>query len=65
MNIGPKDIVPKDSALAVRFDRVAVQTAVPHSLHVLTGSGPIAQIVLYAPPLGANLFPAFGLPPTG
>ncbi len=37
----------------------------PHSLHVLTGGGQIAQIVLYAPPLGANLFAAFGLPPTG
>jgi RNA polymerase sigma-70 factor (ECF subfamily) len=36
----------------------------PHSLHVLTGSGEIGEIVLYAPPLGAGLFAAFGLPPT-
>lgn len=37
----------------------------PHSLHVLSGSGQIGEVVLYAPPLGANLFTAFGLPPTG
>lgn len=36
----------------------------PHSLHVLAGRGEIAEIVLYAPPLGASLFAAFGLPPT-
>lgn len=36
----------------------------PHSLHVLAGSGEIGEIVLYAPPLGASLFAAFGLPPT-
>jgi len=36
----------------------------PHSLHVLAGSGLISEIVLYAPPLGASLFAAFGLPPT-
>ena len=37
----------------------------PHSLHVLAGSGQVGEIVLYAPPLGASLFAAFGLPPTG
>jgi RNA polymerase sigma-70 factor (ECF subfamily) len=36
----------------------------PHSLHVLAGSGEIGEIVLYAPPLGASLFAAFGLSPT-
>lgn len=37
----------------------------PHSLHVLAGSAPIGEVVLYAPPLGASLFAAFGLPATG
>ena len=37
----------------------------PHSLHVLAGSGEIAEVVLYAPPLGASLIAAFGLPSTG
>jgi RNA polymerase sigma-70 factor, ECF subfamily len=36
----------------------------PHSLHVLAGRGQIGEVVLYAPPLGASLFAAFGLPPT-
>jgi RNA polymerase sigma-70 factor (ECF subfamily) len=36
-----------------------------HSLHVLAGTGEIREVVLYAPPLGASLFGAFGLPPTG
>ena len=35
-----------------------------HSLHVLAGRAQIDEIVLYAPPLGASLFAAFGLPPT-
>jgi RNA polymerase sigma-70 factor (ECF subfamily) len=35
----------------------------PHSLHVLAGGGNVGEIVLYAPPLGASLFAAFGLPP--
>jgi RNA polymerase sigma-70 factor (ECF subfamily) len=33
----------------------------PHSLHVLAGDGQIREMVLYAPPLGATLFVAFGL----
>ena len=37
----------------------------PHSLHVLAGNGQVGEVVLYAPPLGASLFAAFGLPPTG
>jgi RNA polymerase sigma-70 factor (ECF subfamily) len=37
----------------------------PHSLHVLAGSGQVGEVILYAPPLGASLFAAFGLPPTG
>lgn len=36
----------------------------PHSLHVLAGSGQVGEIVLYAPPLGPSLFAFFGLPPT-
>ncbi|MBG1231153.1 RNA polymerase subunit sigma-70 [Aestuariivirga litoralis] len=35
----------------------------PHSLHVLGGRGPVSEIVLYAPPLGAQLMATFGLPP--
>lgn len=35
-----------------------------HSLHVLAGTGDISEVVLYAPPLGASLFQAFGLPPS-
>jgi len=37
----------------------------PHSLHVLAGSVTLEEVVLYAPPLGAGLFAAFGLPQTG
>jgi RNA polymerase sigma-70 factor (ECF subfamily) len=33
-----------------------------HSLHVLAGEGLLSELVLYAPPLGAELFAAFGLP---
>jgi len=36
-----------------------------HSLHVLARSRQVSELVLYAPPLGASLFAAFGLPPTG
>ncbi len=32
-----------------------------HSLHVLDGGGAVSELVLYAPPLAAALFPAFGL----
>ena len=32
-----------------------------HSLHVLAGEGTVEELVLYAPPLGAELFAAFGL----
>jgi RNA polymerase sigma-70 factor (ECF subfamily) len=35
-----------------------------HSLHVLGGVGLINEIVLYAPPLGAELIKVFGLPAT-
>lgn len=35
-----------------------------HSLHVLAGANHISEVVLYAPPLGARLFAAFGLPPS-
>jgi RNA polymerase sigma-70 factor (ECF subfamily) len=37
----------------------------PHSIHVLGGRGQVSEAVLYVPPLGATLFAAFGLPPTG
>ena len=36
----------------------------PHSFHVLAGNGRVSEIILYAPPLGADLIAAFGLPPT-
>ena len=32
-----------------------------HSLHVLAGDGQVDELILYAPPLAAALFPAFGL----
>ncbi len=32
-----------------------------HSLHVLDGRGSVDELILYAPPLAAALFPAFGL----
>ena len=32
-----------------------------HSLHILSEGGRVREMVLYAPPLGADLFPAFGL----
>ncbi|WP_443751102.1 sigma-70 family RNA polymerase sigma factor [Asticcacaulis solisilvae] len=32
-----------------------------HSLHILAGQGTVSELVLYAPPLGAALFTAFGL----
>lgn len=36
----------------------------PHSLHVIeAGDGKIASLTIYVPPLGPNLFAAFGLPP--
>ena len=35
----------------------------PHSLHVLSGTSQVGELVLYAPPLGADLFGAFGLAP--
>jgi RNA polymerase sigma-70 factor (ECF subfamily) len=41
-----------------------------HSLHVLAGEAAVLELILYAPPLGAALFGAFGLeaavtPPAG
>jgi RNA polymerase sigma-70 factor, ECF subfamily len=51
-------------AVAV-YSRIGEGPHLPHSLHVLAGSGQIDEVVLYAPPLGASLFAAFGLPPTG
>ncbi len=32
-----------------------------HSLHILAGNGLVGELILYAPPLAAALFPAFGL----
>jgi RNA polymerase sigma-70 factor (ECF subfamily) len=51
-------------AVAV-YARRGDATCLPHSLHVLEGMGEIREVVLYAPPLGASLFAAFGLPPAG
>jgi RNA polymerase sigma-70 factor, ECF subfamily len=36
----------------------------PHSLHVLSGGLQLDEVILYAPPLGAELFAYFGLPLT-
>ena len=49
------------SAAAV-YTRRDAAAYLPHSLHLLAGSRQIREIVLYAPPLGAGLFAAFGLP---
>ena len=32
-----------------------------HSLHILAGQGTVSELILYAPPLGAELFAGFGL----
>jgi RNA polymerase sigma-70 factor, ECF subfamily len=48
------------AAIYARRDSAAY---LPHSLHVLAGSGQISEAVFYVPPLGASLIEAFGLPP--
>ncbi|HET7084375.1 MAG TPA: RNA polymerase subunit sigma-70 [Rhizomicrobium sp.] len=48
---------------AALYSRRGDGAYLPHSLHILAGSGQVSQLILYAPPLGASLFPAFGLPP--
>jgi RNA polymerase sigma-70 factor (ECF subfamily) len=45
-------------AIALHTRRDGVFRA--HSLHVLSGDGAVREMVLYAPPLAATLFPFFG-----
>jgi len=58
-------IVANGQPAAAVYTRRDDAPYLPHSLHVLAGSGQVGEAVLYAPPLGASLFAAFGLPPTG
>jgi RNA polymerase sigma-70 factor (ECF subfamily) len=58
-------IVANGQPAAAVYARRDDASYLPHSLHVLAGSGQVGELVLYAPPLGASLFAAFGLPPTG
>jgi RNA polymerase sigma-70 factor, ECF subfamily len=57
-------VVANGQPAAAVYARRGGAPYLPHSLHVLAGSGQVGEIVLYAPPLGASLFAAFGLPPT-
>lgn len=57
-------VVANGQAGAALYARRADGRFLPHSLHVLSGNDRISEIVLYAPPLGAKLFAAFGLPLT-
>lgn len=58
-------VVANGQPAAAVYARRGDQPCLPHSLHVLAGTSRIRELVLYAPPLGASLFAAFGLPPTG
>jgi RNA polymerase sigma-70 factor (ECF subfamily) len=58
-------VVANGQPAAAVYTRRDDGSYLPHSLHVLAGRGRVREIVLYAPPLGASLFAAFGLPPTG
>ena len=58
-------LVANGQPAAAVYTRRGDAPYLPHSLHVLTGSGQIDEVVLYAPPLGASLFAAFGLPAHG
>ena len=58
-------VVANGQPAAAVYSRRGEAPYLPHSLHVLTGSGQIGEVVLYAPPLGASLFAAFGLPAHG
>jgi len=57
-------IVANGQPAAAVYTRRGEASYLPHSLHVLAGSGQVSEVVLYVPPLGASLFAAFGLPPT-
>jgi len=58
-------VVANGQPAAAVYSRRGDTPYLPHSLHVLAGTGEICEVVLYAPPLGASLFAAFGLPPAG
>jgi RNA polymerase sigma-70 factor, ECF subfamily len=58
-------IIANGQPAAAVYSRRGDTPCLPHSLHVLGGTGEIREVVLYAPPLGASMFAAFGLPPTG
>ncbi|MEO8243844.1 MAG: RNA polymerase subunit sigma-70 [bacterium] len=48
-------------AVAV-YAATSAEAFLPHSLHILSGTPTLTQIILYAPPLGARLIKEFGLP---
>lgn len=56
-------LVANGQPTAAIYARRGDTTYLAHSLHVLGGASLIDEVVLYAPPLGANLFAAFDLPP--
>ena len=58
-------VVANGQPAAAVYTRRGDAPYLAHSLHVLAGGEQVGEIVLYAPPLGARLFAAFGLPPTG
>jgi RNA polymerase sigma-70 factor (ECF subfamily) len=58
-------VIANGQPAAAIYARRGNPPCLPHSLHVLAGKSQICEVVLYAPPLGASLFAAFGLPPTG
>jgi RNA polymerase sigma-70 factor (ECF subfamily) len=58
-------VVANGQPAAAVYARRGDAPCLAHSLHILAGTGEIREVVLYAPPLGATLFAAFGLPPTG
>jgi RNA polymerase sigma-70 factor (ECF subfamily) len=57
-------IVANGQQAAAVYTRRNDAPYLPHSLHVLAGGGQVDESVLYAPPLAASLFSAFGLPLT-
>jgi len=57
-------LVANGQPAAALYARRGDGSYLAHSLHVLAGNGQVSEVVLYAPPLGASLFAAFGLPPT-
>ena len=58
-----RSLVANGQPAVAIYARRGGDTNLAHSLHVLSGGVQLGEIILYAPPLGANLFRAFGLPP--